>query len=89
MKKILIVAPKVLDDEQKKLFKEAGYIVVETTKPEKFKVIDDFTDVERDVVLACALEALSWGNDSTCRNKFGELIRKQLAKKLNIDPTKF
>lgn len=82
MSKLLLIKPKVLSSAKKKELKEAGYIIVEAENPKEIIVIDEYGELDRDTVLSTALTALDWGNDSTCRNAFGSLLRKRLLAKL-------
>lgn len=85
MSKILITKPNVINKAKKKELKEAGYIVIETNEPKEIHVIDEFGDLDRDTLLNTALTALDWGNDATCRNAFGTLLRKSILKKRGVE----
>lgn len=81
MSKLLITKPKILSVDRKKQLRDAGYIVIEINNLSDIKVIDDFENLERDIVLFSALEALGYGNDGTCRMAFGNAIRKAILDK--------
>jgi hypothetical protein len=81
MRKLLLIKPNIISAKKEAELKKAGYIVIESEKPEEIKVYDEFGDLDRDTILSTALEALSWGNDSTCRNAFGNLLRGKILKK--------
>lgn len=80
--KLIIVKPGIITKSKKAELKKAGYLTIETESPDEVKVIDGFGDLDRDVLLSTAMTALEWGNDSTCRIAFGNLLRKELIKKL-------
>lgn len=84
MSKILITKPNVINKAKQKELKEAGYVVIETNEPKDIQVIDEFGDLDRDTLLNTALTALDWGNDPTCRNAFGTLLRKSILKKRGV-----
>lgn len=81
--KIIIVKPNAISKSKQKELKEAGYIVVETNNPDEVKVIDEFGDLDRDVLLSSALSALDYGNDGVARLAFGNLLRKAIVNKKN------
>lgn len=83
MSKLLLIKPKVLSSSKKKELKDAGYIVIETDSPKDVTVFDEYGDLDRDTLLSTALTALDWGNDATCRNAFGTLLRKKLLAKVS------
>lgn len=78
---IIITKPYLLNGAKRKELKEAGYIVIETENPNDITLLDELGNLSQNIVLESALEALSYGNDKTCRNTFGELIQKKLLKK--------
>ena len=78
MKKILLVKSGILNKEKIKEISENGYVVIETDSFRNVQVLDEFSDINRDVLLHTALTSLDWGNDSTCRNAFGTILRKKL-----------
>ena len=83
-KKIVIVKPKAISIGDKQQLKKAGFIVIETDDPEAIKVYDQFGAIEDTLVLETALQALEWGNDPTCRQAFGNLIRQKLIVKYKV-----
>jgi hypothetical protein len=78
MSKIVIVRPGVIRAYSKKKLEKAGYVIIEATNPTEIRVIEEYGELSRDLLLQTAIEALSWGNDTTARNAFGNLLRKKL-----------
>lgn len=81
-KSLIITKPGVLSEYQKQRLEDTNFILLELDHPSEIRVVDDISQIDGDVVLRCALESLEWGNDSTCRNAFGKLIRKAIIDKI-------
>lgn len=86
---ILLVKKKMISSNKKKELRDGGYIVIEVEDPKADAVfLDEMPNFSRDVILESTLEALSYGNDATCRNKFGDIFRSKILKKIQDDKTK-
>lgn len=81
--KLLLINPNIISKSKKAELKKAGYIVIESQNPKDIIVFDEFGDLDRDVLLSTALNALGYGNDGTCRLAFGNLLREKLLKNRN------
>lgn len=79
---IILIKPGIIRQAKRKELARAGYIVLELETFSDVSVLDETGTIEPDSILACALESLGWGNDTTCRNRFGERIRGMLLGKL-------
>lgn len=88
MKKVITMPSGVLSPLELRELKEAGYIVLVTDEPEKIKFVSDsehYTfDLDRDIVLDCALKALNHGNDCVARDAFSKLFREELLKRRKL-----
>lgn len=82
-KKILVLKAGILNAENSRELKKAGYILIETDNPKDIIIFDEFGSLDNDSYLSCALQALDHGNDPTCRHAFGKLVKEGLLKKLN------
>jgi hypothetical protein len=84
---ILLIIPGLLKQAKREELARAGYTVLELDNFSDVTIMDETTSIEPDSALACALEALGWGNDATCRNRFGETVRKKLLDKVKFKVT--
>lgn len=82
MGKILLAKPGAVDKQQKETLKQEGYIVIEVADTNDVKVLSNFSDLERDDLLQCAIQAMGYGNDETIRLAFAKLFREAVIKKL-------
>lgn len=80
MAKILITKTGTLNEEQVSNIEGKGFLVIQTEEPRDIRVIDDFHDIDRDVVLKSALDALAWGNNNDQISRFGKLMRDAIVK---------
>ncbi len=78
---IILTKAGVINKKKQSELKDIGYVVIETDKPEEILVLDETPTIDGNMVLSAALEALAYGNDRTCSNTFGELIRKKMLAK--------
>lgn len=72
----MITKPNTINEAKQAELKEAGYLVVEAENPKDIIVLDEFGDLDRDLVLCSALESLAQGNDVSGRLQFSKLIRE-------------
>jgi hypothetical protein len=79
---ILLIKPGILTKPKRQELAQAGYTVLELENFADVSVMDETGRIEPDSILACALESLGWGNDHTCRNRFGETVRQKLLAKV-------
>lgn len=89
MKPIIVIPNGVLSTKEKDALIKEGYLVIVTDEPGEIKFLSNNPQEEKefldkDMILECAVEALSWGNDSTCRNQFSTSIRKKIMDKYKI-----
>lgn len=86
-KKILLVKPGAISEDDKKRLGEQGFVVIQTKSPQDVKVLSDF-GVDDNMVLSAALEAMSCGNDDAIRLAFSRLFRKKMEEKLKLSEEK-
>jgi hypothetical protein len=79
---ILLVKPGRIRTAKRDELKQAGYIVIEMVDFSDVKIVDELASLEPNILLESALSALDYGNDPTCRNAFGKLIRDKIISKL-------
>lgn len=78
---VIISKPGIISKEKQDELSDAGYIVIEADDPNHIFVLDETPSIDRDVILDAAISALGYGNDSSGRLAFGDLIRKRLTTK--------
>lgn len=75
---ILLIKPSLITRAKREELARAGYTILEIENFSDVSMMDEMGTVKPDSVLVCALEALEWGNDATCRNEFGKRIREKI-----------
>lgn len=82
MNQILAIRPGTVDNAQILELKKQGIIIIECADPRNdIRVINTYGDIPPDSLLACALDALSYGGSDTSRIRFANLIIKAAASK--------
>ena len=79
---ILLIKPGVIRAAKKDELKKAGYTVLEVENFSDIQIMDELAVIEPNILLESALTALDHGNDPTCRNAFGKIIREKIIQKL-------
>ena len=78
---IILTKPGAINKKKQAELKEIGYVVIESDNPSEILVLDETPSIDGNMLLGAALESLSWGNESSARLKFGDLIREKMLSK--------
>jgi hypothetical protein len=85
---VILSKPGAISKEKQNELTGQGYVVIECDDFEAVKVVDEIAGLSGDMVTAAALEALSYGNDRTCKIAFGDLLHKRIMKRIGIEINK-
>lgn len=88
-KKIIIVKPGILNDDNRLELRQAGYIIIETETPKDIQVFDELGFLDSDSYLEIALTAIEADNNGAVRGKFEHGVRLAIMSKIkaNKQPT--